>query len=80
MTILLQLLAQPLPEGAPTDDELAAGWFPWKLKKRVAAILHRFLSRYGNPNRKSQGAMSDGVAKFATFFQVKRVVQHRGSA
>ena len=48
--ILLALLGQPLPsEGAPSDPEDAAKWPPWKVKKRVAQIMHRVLQRYGNP-------------------------------
>ena len=68
--LLLALLQQPLPSyNQPTDVELAIAWHPWKLKKRVCAILHRMLSRYGNPARGASGAVSPEVAAFATFFQ-----------
>ena len=67
--IILGLLAQPLPTdgNVPTDNEEAASWAPWKLKKRVAQIMHRVLQRYGNPGSgkdKQEGAqeMSFGGA------------------
>ena len=37
LELLLALLRQPLPPGGPTDDENAAGWPPWKMKKRATS-------------------------------------------
>ena len=47
MRLLIGLLEQPLPPGAPEDLEAAEAWRPWKVKKRVAQIVHRLLQRYG---------------------------------
>jgi len=70
--LMLSLLQQPLPpDNQPTDNELAMAWAPWKLKKRAASVLQRLLSRFGNPNRGKQGAVSAEVARFAEFFQEK---------
>ena len=66
---LLGLLTQPLPPGAPSDLQEASQWTPWKVKKRVAAILHRILQRYGNPSRKADGPDADALIAFATNFQ-----------
>ena len=49
MRLLIGLLEQPLPPGAPEDLEAAEAWRPWKVKKRVAQIVHRLLQRYGAP-------------------------------
>lgn len=43
--VLIALLEQPLPVGAPVDPVDAMKWPPWKVKKRVAAIIHRVLQR-----------------------------------
>ena len=51
MGMLIRLLEAPNPEGAPAELEAAAAWRPWKVKKRVAQILHRMIQRYGNPSR-----------------------------
>ena len=58
--VLVGLLTQPLPPGAPTEADEAGNWSPWKLKKRVAQMLHRTLQRHGNPNAGSGSA--DAVA------------------
>ena len=52
---LLALLAQPLPEGAPTDEEDASAWAPWKVKKRVAQTLQRMVSRHANIKKEDGG-------------------------
>ena len=51
---MLAILEQPLPTGAPTDEDDAAKWPPFKVKKRVAAIFHRLIQRYGNPKPLTQ--------------------------
>ena len=56
MRLLIGLLEQPLPPGAPEDLEAAEAWRPWKVKKRVAQIVHRLLQRYGAPPAARQAA------------------------
>ena len=68
MRMLIGLLEQPLPPGVPDDLEAAAAWKPWKVKKRVAQIVHRLLQRYGNPNRKSEGPGAKEANEFAQRF------------
>ena len=58
--VLVGLLTQPLPPGAPTEADEAGNWAPWKLKKRVAQTLHRTLQRHGNPS--ASGGDSSAVA------------------
>ena len=63
--------------GAPTTFDEAPQWAPWKLKKRVAQILHRLQQRYGSPKRRAGAVNADGTARadadeilrFATDFQ-----------
>ena len=61
--IVLGLLNQELPtEGnPPTDNEEAAKWAPWKLKKRVAQIMHRVIQRYGNPGSGKEKALTKAL-------------------
>ena len=66
---LTNLLEQPLPAGAPDDADEASKWPPWKVKKRVAGILHRIVQRHGNPSRKPEGPNADALSVFATHFQ-----------
>lgn len=66
---LLAMLEQPLPESCPDDEEDAIKWPPFKVKKRVAAIFHRLLQRYGNPARKPEGPLANEMMGFARHFQ-----------
>ena len=69
MHLLLSTLEQPLPPDAPADLDAAASWKPWKVKKRVAQILHRLLQRYGNPQRKPrEGPSAEALTAFAQTF------------
>ena len=68
MRLLIGLLEQPLPPGAPDDFEAAEAWRPWKVKKRVAQIVHRLLQRYGDPKRKRDGPGAKEALAFAQHF------------
>ena len=68
MRLLIGLLEQPLPPGAPEDFEAAEAWRPWKVKKRVAQIVHRLLQRYGDPKRKRDGPGAKEALAFAQHF------------
>ena len=73
MEAFMFILQQPLPPNPPTDWDLALQWAPWKLKKRVAQILHRLQQRFGNPKRRSGAVNSeqDGTLRFAQEFQAR---------
>ena len=38
MRLLIGLLEQPLPPGAPVDFEAAEAWRPWKVKKLTLTL------------------------------------------
>ena len=68
---MLALLEQPLPEGCPTDGDDAIKWPPFKVKKRIAAIFHRLIQRYGNPSRQIEKdvPLAAETMSFARHFQ-----------
>eukprot|EP01084_Bolivina_argentea_P291428 500875_1 len=65
LRVLCQVLAMPVvPEPPPNmDNQEAAKWPPWKVKKWAFQIVARYVLRFGNPN-----LAKDSTLEFAKTF------------